>query len=376
MCAVISVSEGIFRMSIDRPRIGLACNRASYEQDARPQEVQRLQAFSDFHYEEFDEPSEWDEVPPHNAASDAKLIEFASGLDGLIVCHGSPRITAEILDAAPRVRIVGELEGDRFAQRIDVEAASDRGVRVVDTTHGSSFGVSEWALAMTMIGLRNAGSLFRRMIAGETVFAETGDRHTDPGYLKSELSGRTVGIIGVGHIGRRLLELLKPFNVTVYAHDPYVPPEIADIYDITMTSLDNVISIPEVVICLAPLTPFTAGMIGRREIALMRPGTVFVNVSRGAIVDSDALIERLRKHDMIACLDVFDPEPVPANSPVRDMHNVFLTPHVAGVNVLGGPRFFSLMTDEMERFFSGHETRYDLLPRTLANRRGAPAPPR
>ena len=220
-------------MSIDRPRIGLACNRASYEQDARPQEVERLQAFSDFHYEEFDEPSEWDEVPPHNAASDAKLIEFASGLDGLIVCHGSPRITAEILDAAPRVRIVGELEGDRFAQRIDVEAASDRGVRVVDTTHGSSFGVSEWALAMTMIGLRNAGSLFRRMIAGETVFAETGDRHTDPGYLKSELSGRTVGIIGVGHIGRRLLELLKPFNVTVYAHDPYVPPEIADIYDIT-----------------------------------------------------------------------------------------------------------------------------------------------
>jgi phosphoglycerate dehydrogenase-like enzyme len=99
-------------------------------------------------------------------------------------------------------------------------------------------------------------------------------------------------------------------------------------------------------------------------------------VSRGAIVDSDALVERLKKHDMIACLDVFDPEPVPADSPVRDMHNVFLTPHVAGVNVLGGPRFFSLMTDEMERFFSGHETRYDLLPRTLANRRGAPAPPR
>jgi len=376
MCAGINVSEGLFRMSTDRPQIGLACNRASYEQDALPQGVERLQVFADFHYEQFDEPSDWNEAPPPNAAADAKLIEFASGLDGLIVCHGSPRITAEILDAVPRVRIVGELEGDRFAQRIDVAAASARGVRAVDTTHGSSFGVSEWALAMTMIGLRNAGSLFRRMIAGETVFAEPGERLDDPGYLKSELSGRTVGIIGVGHIGRRLLELLRPFDVTVYAHDPYVPPEFADIYGITMTTLDNVMSLPEVVICLVPLTPATTGMIGRREIGLMQPGTVFVNVSRGAIVDSDALIERLRKNDMIACLDVFDPEPVPVDSPVRQMHNVFLTPHVAGVNVLGGPRFFSLMTDEMERFFSGHETRYDLLPRTLANRRGAPAPPR
>ncbi len=74
-------------MSIDRPRIGLACNRASYEQDARPQEVERLQAFSDFHYEEFDEPSEWDEVPPHNAASDAKLIEFAKGESKMPLCQ-------------------------------------------------------------------------------------------------------------------------------------------------------------------------------------------------------------------------------------------------------------------------------------------------
>jgi D-3-phosphoglycerate dehydrogenase len=362
-------------MPVDRPQIGLACNRDSYEKDAVPEEVERLRGFADFHYEEFDGPSDWNEPPPPNPEEDARLIEFARGLDGLIVCHGSPRVTAEVLDAAPSVRIVGELEGDRFAQRIDVAAASARGVRAVDTTHGSSFGVSEWALGMTLIGLRNAGSLFRKMIAGEIVYTADEDRLDDPGYLKSELAGRTVGIIGVGHIGRRFLELLRPFNVTVYAHDPYVPPEIADIYDITMTTLDNVMSIPEIVVCLAPLTPATAGMIGRREIDLMQPGAVFVNVSRGAIVDSDALIERLRENDMIACLDVFDPEPVPVDSPVRQMHNVFLTPHVAGVNVLGGPRFFSLMTDEMQRFFAGHETKYDLLPRTLANRSGSAVPP-
>jgi phosphoglycerate dehydrogenase-like enzyme len=361
-------------MSADRPQIGLVSNAGSYEKDAVPEEVERLKAFADFHYAEFNEPSDWDEAPPQNADENARLIEFASGLDGLIVCHGSPRITAEILDAVPSVRIVGELEGDRFARRIDVEAASARGVKSVDTTHGSSYGVSEWALGMSLIGLRNAGALFRRMIAGEAVFSGMDDRANDPGFLKSELTGRTVGIIGVGHIGRRFLELLKPFNVTVYAHDPYVPPEIADIYDITMTTLDNVMSIPDVVVCLAPITPVTQGMIGKHEISLMKPGTVFVNVSRGAIVDSDALLERLQKNDMIACLDVFEPEPVPVDSPVRQMTNVFLTPHIAGVNVIGGPRFFRLMVDDMERFFSGHHTRYDLLPRTLANRSGGPVP--
>lgn len=361
-------------MPADRPRIGLASNADSYLKDAVVEEVERLRAFADFSFEEFNEPSDWDEAPPQNPKANTRLIKFASGLDGLIICHGSPRITAAILDAVPRVRIIGELEGDRFARRIDVEAASARGVKAVDTTHGSSYGVSEWALAMAMIGLRNAGALFRRMVAGEAVFTGIDDRLNDPGFLKSELTGKTVGIIGVGHIGRRLLELLKPFNVKVYAHDPYVPPEIADIYDITMTSLDNVMSIPDVVICLAPITPATRGMIGKHEIGLMKPGTVFVNVSRGAIVDSEALIARLKKNDMIASLDVFEPEPVPVDSPVREMTNVFLTPHIAGVNAIGGPRFFRLMVDEMERFFSGHDTRFDLLPRTLANRSGGPVP--
>ena len=359
-------------MTDDRPQIGLACNVESRDDDAVPEEVERLTEFADFHYREFNEPTDWYAPPPENPEVVAKLVEYASGLDGLIVCHGSPRITGAILDAAPRVRIVGELEGDRFAQRIDVEAAASRGVKAVDTTNGSSYGVSEWALAMSMIGLRNAGSHFRRLINGEVFYTDTDDRTTDPGYLKGELTGRTVGLIGAGHIGRRLLGLLAPFRVTAYVHDPYVPRELADIYDVTFTSLDNVLSLSEVVYCLAPHTPATEGMIGKREIELMQPGTVFVNVSRGIIVDSEALIERLKRQDMIASLDVFDPEPIPADSEIRRLPNVFLTPHIAGVNARGGPRFFRLMVDEMRRFFSGHETRYDLLPRTLANRRGLP----
>jgi len=145
---------------------------------------------------------------------------------------------------------------------------------------------------------------------------------------------------------------------------------MADIYDMTLTSLDRVMALSDIVICLAPITPTTRGMLGRREFGLMKRDAVFVNVSRGAIVQTDALIEKLRDGSLIACLDVFDPEPIPVDSPVRDMSNVFLTPHIAGVTAASGPRLFKLMVDELERFFAGHETRYDLLPRTITNRLG------
>jgi phosphoglycerate dehydrogenase-like enzyme len=111
-------------------------------------------------------------------------------------------------------------------------------------------------------------------------------------------------------------------------------------------------------------------MIGRSELELLKTDAVFVNVSRGAIVDPDALIERARVGDIRVCLDVFDPEPIPAGSPIRDLPNVFLSPHIAGVTAACRPRFFSFMVDELERLLAGHDTLFDLTPGTLANRRG------
>ncbi len=356
-------------------RVGLAANLDTRERDIGDADLARLGEVAEFVYQEFNESSSWDEPPGHDPQAERQLIEFASGLDALIVCHGAPRVTPAVMDAANRLRFIGELEGDRFARRIDVEAATQRSIRSIDTTQGSSYPVAEWALAMMLIGLRNAGSVFRRLIAHERVF-ESDERYNDPGFLHGELTGKTVGMIGAGHIGRRLLALLQPFDVTVLVHDPYVPREIADIYDVTMTTLENVLSVPDVVVCLAPITPATRGMIGEREIDLLKPGAVFVNVSRGAIVDSNALIARLKKGNIIASLDVFEPEPMPVDSPIRDLENVFITPHIAGVTAANSHRFFTLMVDELLRFFAGHETRYDLLPGTLANRRGDPPPVR
>lgn len=295
-----------------------------------------------------------------------ELREALAEAVALVVCHGAPRVDAALLEHAPRLRLVGELEGDRFERRVDVEGLQQRGLTVVDTTNGSSYPVAEWALAMMMIALRNAGSHFRRLIAGE-VMRQGRD---DPGYLYGELTGKRVGLIGCGHIGRRLLEFLRPFRVEVRVYDPYLAPEIPDVYDFLHTSLEKVFAESEVVVCLAPLTPGTRGMIGARELAWLPSGAAFVNVSRGPIVDSQALIERLRPGDVRAALDVFDPEPVPADSEIRHLPNVFLSPHIAGVTAASRPRFFALMVDELDRFVHGHRPRFAFTDRTLANRRG------
>jgi len=342
-------------------RVGFACNAETYERMATAEAVAALSALGPFSHHLCDEPSAWETPPPVNPAAVDSLIAYAANIDALLVCHGSPRLTGDIFNRLPNLKFIAEVEGDRFSQRIDLPAAAARGVTVVDTTNGSSYPVAEWALAMAMIGLRNAGALFRRLIAGEVLFKQWSDRMADPGF-NGELTGRKVGLIGCGYIGRRLLELLAPFHCDIYAYDPYAPRVLADIYDITLTSLDEVMQ-QDVVICLVPLTPETQKMIKARELDRLRPGAVFVNVSRGAVVDQDALVKRLARGDVVASLDVFDPDPLSADSSLRQMTNVFLTPHIAGVTAPCGPRFLTLAADEIARHFAGHRTRHDLVPR-------------
>jgi phosphoglycerate dehydrogenase-like enzyme len=356
-----------------RPRVLICANSATREEIVSGEGVARLEQIADWEWLQSEgicnRPGVWG-GPSEDPAEIERLRAKLHDVDVLLVCHGSPLIDGAMMDAAPRLRLIGELEGDRFANRIDVEAAAERGIKVTDTTHGSSLPVAEWALALMIIGLRNAGAQFRRLIGGDE-FRRSKD---DPGYRGGELTGQTVGLIGLGHISRRLIELLVPFECKLLVHDPYVPKELALAVGAQLTSLERVMSDADVVVCLAPLTPKTRRMIGAAELAWLKPDSVFVNVSRGAIVDPDALIERARQGDIRVSLDVFDPEPIPAGSAIRDLPNVFLSPHIAGVTAACRPRFLSFMVDEIERFVAGHETMFDLTPRVLANRRGSEPP--
>jgi len=346
-----------------RPRILLACNphvRSVYLAEA---DIARLQAFADWEWFSCEGGGIYSTNTDAEAAR--QLTERLAEVDGLIVCHGAPTVSGEVLAGAPRLRFIGELEGDRFASRMDLDAAWAREICTVDTTNASSYPVSEWALALMLISLRNGGAHFRRMIAGETGMK----RELFP-TMQGELWGKRVGLIGCGHMGRRLMKLIAPFQTDILVYDPYLPKELPEALDFTQTSLENVLSLSDVVVCLVPHTPRTEKMLGAAEFALLRPGAVFVNVSRGKVVDSDALIARLRQGDICAGLDVFDPEPVPPESEILQLPNVFLSPHIGWYAGGAQTGFFGLMVDELERFFNGHATYFDLTPRSQANRTG------
>ena len=349
-------------MADAKPKILMAFSQRVRDAYIAPEELERLETFADWDWFECEGGGIYEAHTDSETIE--RLCEQIGDVEGIVVCHGAPRIDQEILDRAPNLKIIGELEGDRFAVRIDLEAAWARGVRTVDTTQGSSYPVAEWALALILISMRNGGAMFRRIIAGDTPDGVT------KGKQQGMLMGKRVGLIGCGHMGKRLMKFLRPFEVDAWVYDPYLPREMAEVVGFTQMSLDNVFSKCDVVVCVAPLTPKTEGMIGKRELDLLRPGSVFVNVSRGKIVDSEALIERLKQGDITAGIEAFDPKPIPSDSEIIHLPNVFLSPHFAGQTGDDYPHFFRLMVDELDRFFQGHQTWFDLTPRSKANREG------
>ncbi len=349
-------------MADRRPKVGISCTKAAFERYFEGEALERLEREADVVVLEL-EGGARDSWPATDPGAIAGLRRFVTDLDVLVVSYGSPRVTDEVIACAPKLRMIGDTHGDRFALRVDVESARRRGIVISDTTNASSYPVAEWALALVLIGLRNAGSHFRKLVAGEVLWPDREGFRSDPGYLNGELQGKTVGLIGAGTAGRRLLTLLRPFGVSLLVSDPGAAAELGPIFNVELTSLENVMALSDVVVSLVPLTSSTRGMIGAEQIQSLRSGAVFVNVSRGAVVDTDALIERLRQGDIIACLDVVEPEPLAVGSPLRSMPNVFLSPHIAGVTAQAEPRFFELMVDEVIRVLRGHRAWYPLLPR-------------
>jgi D-3-phosphoglycerate dehydrogenase / 2-oxoglutarate reductase len=350
-------------MANERPRVLVACSQRVRDTYLPPVEVERLEKFADWKW--FASEGGGIYNTNSNPEDAARLRAEIGAYDALVISDGCPTIDAAVLAAASRLRLIGELEGDRFASRIDLDAAWERDIRTVDVTNGSSYPVAEWALGLILVCLRNGGAFFRQIIAGKTT--------RDPAEMariRGRLEGRRVGLIGCGHMGRRLVKLLRPFETEIWVHDPYLPREMAEALGFLQTSLDNVLSQCDVVVCLVPLTPKTRGMLAAREFDLIPSGAVFVNVSRGPVADSKALVKRLQRGDIFAGLDVFDPEPIPPDSEIIQLPNVFLSPHVGARTGDPHPHFFRLMVDEIDRFFHGHETWFDLTPRARANRLG------
>ncbi|MFF3705091.1 hydroxyacid dehydrogenase [Streptomyces phaeochromogenes] len=278
--------------------------------------------------------------------TDPRVREALADTEILITGWGCPHIDEAVLAAAPRLRAILHAAGS--VKGLTSPAVWERGITVSSAAGANALPVAEYTLAMILL-------------AGKDLFAQRDrlrDRRAFPyGEIMPGIGnfGRRVGVVGASRIGRRLIELLRPFDLRVTLADPYVDATEAAALGVPLLPLDDLLATSDIVTVHAPQTPETHHLIGRRELALMREGSVLVNTARGALLDHDALIEELRANRLSAILDVTDPEPLPVDSPLFDLPNAFITPHLAGSQGNEVARLGLAVTEEAERLLSGRE---------------------
>ncbi len=251
-----------------------------------------------------------------NGADAAALKTALADADALLVRSGT-KVTAELIDAAPRLKLVGR--AGTGVDNIDLPASTRRGLVVMNTPDANSIAAAEQTLALILGLVRNLAP------AAESL---AGGRWERTKFLGTELSGKTLGVFGFGRIGREVTRRALAFDMTVLVHDPFITTEIARSHEATAVSTDELLAAADIITLHAPLTKSTRHMIGAREIGLMKPGARIVNCARGGLVDETALLAALESGKLAgAALDVFEQEP-PQESPLIGRPDVLATPHL------------------------------------------------
>ncbi len=262
-------------------------------------------------------PAAWDEA----ALADA--VAGAAGAAGaeLIVTSFFPTISARVIGASDRLKAI--VKYGVGVDNIDVEAATMRGVMVVNCPEYGADTVADHAFALLMC-------LARRLIAIDRATRAEGWVWPAPEVAGVDLGGKTLGLVGLGRIGRAMARRAAGFGMELIARDPYVAAEAAAEHGVTLVGLDALLARADFVSIHCVLTPETRGLIGEAELRAMKPNAYLVDVSRGAIIDEAALVRALEQGWIAgAGMDVFPVEPLPADYPLLKMDNVILTSHLA-----------------------------------------------
>lgn len=255
----------------------------------------------------------------HDLAQAPAPADLVAGLDGVwAVIAGSEHYPAEVLDRAPTLRAIAR-PGVGF-DAIDVDAASRLGIAVLITRGANDESVADHTLALILAGLRRLVELDRRTRTGAW-------RPTEVGH---ELFGSTVGIVGLGAIGRAVAKRLAGVDCRLLAAEPAPDEAFCRRHDVAVMPLDLLLPRVDVLTIHVPLTPQTRGLVGARELGLLAPHALVVNTARGGIIDEDALVVALAEGRIAgAALDVFEREPLGADDPLAGLPNVTLSPHHA-----------------------------------------------
>ncbi len=282
----------------------------------------------------------WHDGPPLADAAVEMVLPTA------IAVIGQTALPRERLARAPGLRAVLNVEGN-FLPNVDYRACAERGVPVLCAAPVFGQPVAELALGLALAAARGIPEADADVRAGREVLFGGGNERA---FL---LTGKTIGLVGLGNLGRSLLPLLRPFGGTILAYDPWLTAEVVGSHGVVPVGLDDLFGRSRVVFVLAPPTTENAGMIGAHQLAAMSRGAIVVLVSRSPVVDWDALLDAAASGRIRAAIDVFPEEPIPPDERARHIPNTILSAHRAGNVPEIWETIGEMVADDLESILAG-----------------------
>ncbi|HID51808.1 MAG TPA: hydroxyacid dehydrogenase [Anaerolineae bacterium] len=314
-----------------------------------------------FSQEAWDALAEFADVihhPGQEPANKEELITLLPEADACITSWGVARLDADVMAAAPRLRAMAHMGSS--VKRFVSEAFWARGMHLTSAGITLARDVAETTLGLMIVGQKRIWSLGQHVRDGGWRDSPTWDK-----WFSRELCRKQVGIVGASNVGRHVMELLKPFEATILLYDPFVSAEEAAELGAEKVDLPDLLRRADVVSLHAPANEHTYHMLDAAGPALMQDDALLINTARGTLIEEEALVRELANGRFFAFLDVTDPEPPAADSPLRTLPNVVVTPHIAGC-IENCNRMGELAVEELRRFFAGETAVYQITPELFA----------
>ncbi len=305
----------------------------------------RVLLYEEMHKAGTDLLAEKAEIIMARSLDEEVLIEQVKDIDAIII-RANGKITARLMEAAPRLKVIGR--HGVGVDAIDLAAAKARGIVVCNTPDANVESVAEQAVAFML-------TLSKQILRADTAL-RGGRWNVRYEYIGQELFRRTLGLVGMGRIGLRVAEICHyGFQMPVLYYDVVQYPQAEDKLGAEKVTLDALLRRADYISLHAPLLPSTKQMIGREQFSIMKKGAVLINTARGPILDEAALIEALKSgHLGGAGLDVYEVEPTPADNPLLQFENVVLSPHMAA-HTDDALKAMSMIAADVLRVLDGNE---------------------
>ena len=293
------------------------------------------------------------EVLPWDANRGSPALARAVG----IITYGHPIVDAPLMDRAPHLKIISN--HGVGVDHIDLAAAEARGIPVGTTPGCLDAATADMTMALMLGAARN-------VVVGDRFARGPEFTHYDPAILiGQEVTGSTLGIIGMGRIGKQVARRARGFDMRVLYHNRHRDPAAEAELRVAWAAFDDLLATSDFISLNCPLTPETTGLISAPQLARMKPGAILINISRGPVVDGDALYDALASRRIAAAaIDVTHPEPLPRNHKLLSLDNLVITPHLGSASNRTRQRMIEMTVENLFAGLDGRELPYRCRPNT------------